>query len=379
MNLSQSFENPKQVKKMLLEMWGNQANEPMTPYERILRSLAHKQPDRVPFDYFAVPELTRELIDIFDLNDEEDLLQLLGSDGRRLVGNYRFNKDSELPDGSYYDTWGSHRRIVRNETSQYDEIASFPLADYCTRDEIYNYRRWPDPKKWDWNGLLDNVKKLNQRTRYYYRLHIGGIFETAWALYGMEKFLMDLYLKSEIPCAIMDKITDILVENVRNIRDTMGDNISMIATYDDVASQEGLIISPDLWRKYIMPRHERVSKEIKKCGYKFFFHSCGSVAEIVPDFIAEMGIDMLDPLQPRAKGMDLEMLKNRYGNNLSFHGGVDLQHTMPFGTTRDVQKETEWLCRILGKSGGYICSGAHHLQADTPWQNVAALYSTKRA
>ena len=369
--------NISDMKDLLVSLWGNQPNETNTPFERVHQAVAHKATDRVPFDYFAVPELTNRLCSLFSLESGEDLLQLLGCDCRRLAADY-LGRQEVNADGTFYNTWGAHRKWVSNEVCTYDEIAGFVLENATTVGQVRDYERWPRFDLWDWQGLNRKIALLEQRTQYYYRVHIGGIFETAWSLFGLEKFLMDLYLEPEIPCAIMDCCTDILVECVHGIRDVLGDRISMIATYDDVASQQSLLMSPDMWRTHVLPRHVRLNNEIKRCGYSTFYHSCGAVSPLIGDFITDMQVDMLDPLQPRATGMDLPMIKMKWGDEIAFHGGVDLQYTMPFGTTEEVTQEVENLCRVMGANGGYICAGAHHFQADTPWTNIAAMYSCRR-
>lgn len=108
------------------------------------------------------------------------------------------------------------------------------------------------------------------------------------------------------------------------------------------------------------------------------YHSCGAIYPLIPDLISEMEIDILNPLQPRAKGMDMEKIKENFGSRLAFHGGIDLQQTMPRGNTLEVQQEAESRCRVLGHNGGYICAPAHHLQSDTPLENIIALYTAQR-
>jgi uroporphyrinogen decarboxylase len=108
------------------------------------------------------------------------------------------------------------------------------------------------------------------------------------------------------------------------------------------------------------------------------YHSCGAVFPLIGPFIEEMGIDVLNPLQPRAAGMDLARIKADFGGRLSFHGGIDIQHTLPHGTPGDVQLEVRDRCELLGRGGGYICTSAHYIQADTPVENIVAMYCTRR-
>jgi uroporphyrinogen decarboxylase len=117
---------------------------------------------------------------------------------------------------------------------------------------------------------------------------------------------------------------------------------------------------------------------IKKHGLKILYHSCGAIYPLISDLIQEMGIDVLNPLQPRAAGMDMARIKAEFGGQIAFHGGIDLQETMPFGSPDDVRHEVSERIRILGKGGGYICTTAHYIQADTPIENIIALYTAVR-
>jgi uroporphyrinogen decarboxylase len=156
--------------------------------------------------------------------------------------------------------------------------------------------------------------------------------------------------------------------------------LDMVYTYDDIGIQGGLLMSPRMWRNYILPRHQRLNAAIRAARYpvKIMYHSCGAIYPLIGALIDEMGIDVLNPLQPRAAGMDAARIKSEFGQRLSFHGAIDIQHTLPHGTPEEVQAEVRERCAILGQGGGYICTSAHYLQADTPLENVVALYTTGR-
>jgi uroporphyrinogen decarboxylase len=137
-------------------------------------------------------------------------------------------------------------------------------------------------------------------------------------------------------------------------------------------------MSPKMWRKYILPRHQRLNRVIKDHSVRIMYHSCGAIYPLINELIDEMHIDILNPLQPRAKGMDMARIKNEFGDRIAFHGGVDLQQTLPYGTQQEVVDEVTGLCHVLGKGGGYICTSAHYIQADVPVENILALYLAPR-
>jgi uroporphyrinogen decarboxylase len=346
----------------------------MSPRQRMAAAVDGQPADQLPFDYQAVPELTARLITEFNLDCEETLLRLLGSDCRRLQPAYTGHRPERYADGSHVDAWGCLRRDVANETGSYSEYAGFPLAGQDVKG-VQDYALWPDPAAWDWQALRAACR---QATDYHTRVHLGGIFETAWGLYGLDNMLMDLHVQPEVPAAIMRRITDIHIARVRMLRDWLGDDLCIVGTYDDVATQRGPLMSVTMWREHVLPHHVRLNEAIRHCGYPVYYHCCGAIAAFVDGFVADMGISVLDPLQPRAEGMDFTSLEANYGDRVAFHGGIDLQETMPHGSPDDVRAELEHCRNTLGRHGRYICSGAHHFQADTPWWNIAALYSAKR-
>lgn len=371
--------SPVEIRQLLENHYLYPERLPMSPHDRVESALKHHQPDRVPFDFWAVPEMVVKLKAYLNAQSDEELLQLLGIDCRIIQPDYVGPQPEQLADGTYYTDWGSHRRIVRNEYSSYEEYASFPLAEAQTRAEVETWPRWPKPEFYDWSRLAEKIRTVNAKVPYHIRVDVGGIFESSWALYGLERFLTDLHDMPEVPCAIMDCYTDIMIANVRNMMAAGAGLIDMVYTYDDVAVQNGLLMSPAMWRKNILPRHQRLNQAIKLYGVKILYHSCGAIYPLIKPLIEEMNIDVLNPLQPRARMMDMVRIKNEFGTKIAFHGGIDLQKTLPYGSQEDVIDEVRSRCNVLGKNGGYICTSAHYIQADTPVENVLAMYLADRS
>ncbi len=153
--------------------------------------------------------------------------------------------------------------------------------------------------------------------------------------------------------------------------------VDVIWLGDDVGNQDRMMISNDLWRRFLKPRMAKLFKELKAInpGVLIAYHSCGFIEPIIPELI-EMGLDVLDPIQPLAAGMDAESLKKQFGDRLAFHGGIDEQDLLPFGTAEDVRRETRRVIDVLDDGGGYIMCAAHAIQPDTPVENVMAMYET---
>ncbi len=397
--IAQVVQNPIDLRAYLEAHYGRPEATSVSPWQRVEVALAYREPDRVPFDFWAVPEVWEKLRAALGVGDEasskdeassedEDVLRLLGIDCRMVTARYVGTKARELPDGTYIDTWGTHRRRVTNEFSTYGEYASHPLAEAETTDDVLDWD-WASPDDWDVSGVREQCERLNGSAgrsprsagvRYHLRYEVGGIFEWSWALRGFERFLLDLAERPDVACAIMDRFTDIYIENTLRVIEAAGGLLDMVYTYDDVGIQTGLLMSPRMWRKYILPRHQRLNAAIRAAQYpvKIMYHTCGAVFPLVGPFVDEMGIDVLNPLQPRAAGMDMARIKAEFGDRLSFHGAIDIQQTLPHGTPEEVQAEVRERCDLLGRGGGYICTSAHYIQADTPLENIIAMYTTRR-
>jgi uroporphyrinogen decarboxylase len=341
-------------------------------------ALAHRAPDRVPFDFWAVPEVQALLRTALGV-DDASVLRLLGVDCRMVAAEYVGSRARDLPDGTFVCPWGTHRRRIAHGFGTYDEYASHPLAEATSVADVLSWD-WAHTEEWDVSGIQAQIEAWNDRTHYHLRYEVGGIFEWSWALRGLERFLVDLVDQPDIACAIMDCFTEVYIANTLRVIEAAGGHLDMVYTYDDVGTQHGLLLSPQMWRRYVLPRHQRLNAAIRAAAYpvRIMYHSCGAIYPLIGPFVDEMGIDVLNPLQPRAARMDLRRIKADFGDRVSFHGAIDIQRTLPHGSPEEVQAEVRERCAILGRGGGYICTSAHYIQADTPLENIVALYTTPR-
>jgi uroporphyrinogen decarboxylase len=253
----------------------------------------------------------------------------------------------------------------------YNEFYEYPLARAVSSEDIDRYP-FPDP-------LADGRFRHAERTIKKYKDQFAivadletAIFETSWYLTGLEKFLVDLITEAPYLEKLLDRVMEINVITGKQLI-TMGADILWAG--DDFGTQHGMIMDPGLWRKVFKPRIKWMFNEFRKVnpGIKLAWHSCGSIPEIIPDFI-EIGLDILNPIQPRAKGMEPEFLKKEYGNDLVLFGGIDLQQLLPYNSPGNIKQQVKRICKILGKGGGYIMAPAHNIQPDTPVENVLALF-----
>ena len=232
---------------------------------------------------------------------------------------------------------------------------------------------WPDPSWWDFSALPGVIESMNTVGPCHVRYRAGSVFEIAWQLMGMDRFLMELASGTDLPAYLMDCILDRLLELERAALDAAGPLIDMVYFYDDVATQQSLMLSPDMWRSLIKPRHERIIRMAKDRGKQVMYHSDGAIAPLLGE-LCDMGVDAVTPVQTDVPGMEPVEIKRRFGARLSFHGGIDIIATLSRGTPGQVRREMRERRRVLGESGGYIMASCHHVQADAPVANVLALY-----
>ena len=358
----------------------------MTPRERVNAAIRHEMPDRTPRDFAAEPAIWSKLLEKFHTDNREDVLRFLEIDCRVLsYDDVQFvrhpNRDAqgrsgmwkhEIAPDLFVDIWGAHRRTVRNEWSSYEDLCDYPLAEVQSREDLKKYD-WPQPDWWDFTTAAEVADSLGKQGHYHLRYRVGAIFETAWSLRGFDRFLLDLMENPELAHDLLERILEIHLENLRQVMQIAGDRIDMVYTYDDLAHQQGLLISPATWRRMIRPYQARLFGKAKEYGKTTMYHCCGAVRPLLSDMI-DIGVDVINPVQPLAKGMNLAELKAEFGTRLTFHGGIDIQKLLPQGTPEEVRDATQKTCQLLGEQGGYILSPAHHVQADTPLENIFAMF-----
>ncbi|MBN1261583.1 MAG: hypothetical protein JXB35_12975 [Anaerolineae bacterium] len=362
----------------LLATWPDPGPGNLAPRERVRMALERREPDRVPVDLWAVPEVWTRLTREFGGISQEAVLKRLRVDVRWVRPTY-VGPERTRPGGVEVDAFGAWRKVVFHDFGSYNEYAGYPLAEAQTAADVHAWD-WSRTEYWDVGNLPGDLARLNEDDDYFICYDVGGIFERSWGLRGLDRFLIDLVEQPDIACAIMDRMTDLYIANVTRVLEAGGGRINMAYTWDDVAHQHGLMISPRMWRKFMAPRHQRLNAAIRAADphVKIMYHSCGAIAPLIPSLLDDLGIDVLNPLQPQARGMDPARLKADFGDRLAFHGGVDLQYTLPHGNPDEVRAEVRRLIDTLGVGGGYVLAAAHYIQNDVPTQNILAMYGVDR-
>lgn len=343
----------------------------MTSRERVFAALNHQQPDRVPVDAMLEATTLKTLMDYFHTDNPQDVFDALQVDVQFAYPDSTLPPATLLPDGTWINSDGSRHRRITNDFCTYSHCISRPLEDAEDVSDLEKYDKWPDANNYDWAHYSEKIGNLHEKC--VIKLPSGGLYECAWKLRGQEQFLIDMYENPEIPHYIMEKECNFWCDYVRKAMEVAGDKIDIVYTFDDIATQASLIMSPEMLEEFVYPYHRRYNEVIKSYGKKILFHSCGSVISQI-DQLRQLPIDILNPLQPQAAGMDFQHIKDTWGHNLCFHGGIDIQGVLPNGTPDEVRAAVKNAVNILGKDGGYILCASHNIQNDTPVENILAMY-----
>jgi uroporphyrinogen decarboxylase len=357
------------------------SNVSLTPKQRTLYAMNRLQTDRPPMFATLTPQTAKKLSYHLNLKYEEpldsllstrishmDLLTHLGNDCVGIAGCAPKNFPTKSLDNKIsVNEWGMKFIDVGN----YFEFYEYPLANATSIEEIESYP-WPDPlAEGRFDAAISAIEKYGEKYAVVADLETS-FFETAWYMVGMEKLLMSLALEEEYAFALLDKIMHINTEIGKKLIEYGAD---IIWAGDDFGTQRGMMIDPDMWREIFKPRIKWMFGEFRKVNpdIKIAWHSCGSIVPIIGDF-AEIGLDILNPIQPLAEGMYPEYLANNHGHELCFFGGIDIQNLLPLGTPEQIKDEIHRRIDILGKNGGYLVAPAHNIQDDTPVENILAFF-----
>ncbi len=341
----------------------------MTPRERWLALLNNQTPDRIPTDYWATGEVTQRLQRELGCADHWALMERLHCDAPRHIG-------VPLPPGrNGCDCWGIQHRAMDYGTGSYNEVATHPLASAASVADVHAYP-WPRAADCDYDALRAHVTSL-PRDRVVHCGHYEP-FLLYCSLRGMEQAMMDLALEPEIAGAIFAHIFDFYFELNQRMFEIAKGMVDITYIAEDLGSQAGLLMSVEMIRRFILPNQKRMADLARSHGIHIFYHTDGAARDIIPDLISVTGIEILNPIQWRCPGMEREGLVRDFGNQVIFHGAVDNQQTLAFGTPEDVRQEVRDNIRIFS-GARWICAPCHNLQPVSPTANILALYETIHA
>jgi len=342
----------------------------MTPRERWMALLEGRPTDRVPVDYWATIEVTQRLLRDLGCANEEALWRRLHID--RPASLWPRAKVTRHPDDPEANVWGVRYQQVNYGTGEYGEVAHHPLAKMERVDEIDAFR-WPSPDDYDYSTVREQAGKDAG-----YRLVMGGIYEP-FLLYcsmrGMEQAFEDLLLNPEIVDTILGHIFAFYYEYNRRIFEAGEGKIKMFYLAEDLGAQTGPLMGLETYRRFLRPGQKRMADLAHAHGIHVFYHTDGAAKMFLPDLIDYVGVQVLNPIQWRCPTMDRVGLVKEFGGRVAFHGAIDNQQTLPFGTVADVQREVRESVEIF-KDARWVCAPCHNLQAVTPTENIVAMYET---
>ena len=343
---------------------------PMTPRQRVLALLEGKEYDRIPTDYWCTPEFDKRIKADLGCPDEDSLCRKLNIDAPVRLGPKCMAE--EHPDDPEADIWGIRYQDVDYGTGVYSEVAHCPLASVEGVEDVHAFR-WPSADIFDYGGFAKAVEKHDG-----YRPIRAGAYEP-FLLYckmrGMEQAYEDLLLEPEIAEAILGHLFEFHYEHNRRVYELGQGKIDLTYVAEDLGSQTGPLMSLELYRRFLMPNQKKMADLGKSFGAHVFYHTDGAAYQFLPDLVENVGIEVLNPIQWRCTGMERERLVRDFGDRISFHGAVDNQYTLAFGTVDEVIAEVRQNIEIF-KDARWICAPCHNIQPVSPTANVVAMYET---
>ncbi|RRJ97088.1 hypothetical protein Ga0100231_012125 [Opitutaceae bacterium TAV4] len=347
----------------------------MTPKKRVLTTFANQAADRVPINYLANAGIDARLKKHFGLapDDSEGVLQALEVDFRRVVAPYIGPKlHEDIPErGIRVDCWGVRTQWVENESGGYWDFCEFPL-EHADEEAV---ARWPmpSPDDFDYSQVEQFCRKHGSFAISVGNPGVVDVINANGRLRGMEQTLIDLVSDEPAGLLLADRRIDIQMEVTRRIIEASKGGVDFVWMGEDLGTQIAPMISLDLYRRHLRPRHQRFIDMARSFNLPVMVHSCGSSSWAYEDFI-EMGVTAVDTLQPEATNMSPEYLKTTFGGRLAFHGCISTAGPVAYGTTNEVTDYCRKTLEIMMPGGGYCFSPTHQLQDNSPVENVLAMY-----
>jgi uroporphyrinogen decarboxylase len=344
----------------------------MTSRERVQRAFAHDQPDFPPCDYFGTPEIRASLMKFFGVDDEEKIVERLGTDIRYINPPYIGPVLRKFQDGSEMDIWGVRKKRMPNEYGDYAEAINFPYAAWTCVEQAQKFS-WPDPAWYDYEAVAQMCKRLPGLAVATGGFYVQDFINSVAYGRGVEQVLIDIAQEDAVYLYIVEKRHRFYMEVIERTLEAAGGRIDFVLCGDDFGTQRGLMISPEAFNRIFAARKKELFDMVHSYGAKVSHHSCGSTAKLIQRFI-EIGMDALQTIQPQALGMNPYELKTRFGGQIVFHGALDVQGWLQHAIPNQIRAEVFRLSDEVGAGGGYILSPSHNIQPDTPLENVLTLY-----
>jgi uroporphyrinogen decarboxylase len=318
---------------------------------------------------YLTPEIYKALVEHFGT---DDILPILGVDFRHVGPRYA-GPPRKVPEGcEHVDEWGTGYKTIQFETGGYSEASYLPFAAMTTLEEVEAHP-WPKLEDYDFSDLEAQCDALSEFAVCLGDAGTPDILNGVSRGRGMERVVMDIVTEDPAGVAVIDHRCETLYQRCRRALEAGNGKIDILCLGEDCGNQAGPMFPPDVFNRFFRPRLKRFYDLAHEFGAKAMMHSCGNTRKLMPTFI-EMGLDVLDAMQPEPPGMVAGEIKAEFGARLVFCGLISTQKTLPFGTEEECRKEARHRLEVVGKGGGYFFSPAHCIQSDTPLENVLAIY-----
>ena len=377
------------------------SEEKMTSRQRVQKALNHDIPDRVPIDLGGFQtgihrKAYAELLAYLGIKDDitildpvqqlaapcEEVLERFGVDVRYVCAHgpdsFKGSIEQNERDGRLWHDLKDEFGVVwsmPDDQKLYMDISHHPLADTDIKDLAdYPFPDGGDPTRF--TGVREKALEVRSKTPYAISTGIGGVvYEICWYMRGLERWFIDMMDNPAFCEALLDKTLAFWIDYYTLFMAEIGDLVDVVMIGDDLAGQSGPLFSPEFYRKIVKPRQKKLVRHIKSLTKaKIWYHTCGSVTEYIGDLL-DNGIDILNPVQTSAEGMDAAELKARYGDRLTFWGGaIDTQHVLPFALPGEIREHVRRNIEIFKSGGGYVFNNVHNIQAGVPPENIVALF-----
>ena len=348
----------------------------MTSRERVRAAIAHQKPDRTPAAFEAVDSVVEKLMVHYQFTDYSQLLDKFKIDVVPVSPKYIGPKCKEYVNekGQKVTTsyWGYETTIHKTAIDEYGMTSYFPLNDVTTIEEVDAYP-FPDPDWFDYSVIKEECDKYPDKA-----IIVGheGPFQIVTFLIDMDRFFVMMIEEPEVAQRILDRMVAFELEYYERIFKAGEGRIEILRPHDDYGTQISLLFSVDMWRDFFKENTKKLTALAHKYNAFYQQHSCGAVRPIIPELI-ECNVDVLEPIQ-KVAGLEPESLQEEFGGKITFHGGIDTQGILPYGTPQEVAEETRRFIKTLNRDGGYILMASQAFEGDVPIENIEALYEVER-
>ena len=350
----------------------------LTSRERVLRAFNRVEPDRVPINYMDNPGLHLRLKRHLGLADDDEagLYRWLETDFDGIWLTYTGPKlHPDIPDRKVDVLWGVHRKWIENESGGYWDYCDYPLKD--APEETYDTWPMPSPDDFDYSVVAEICRRSPDKAIHCGDCGTGDILNSAGMLMGVEQAMMEIIDPDSPLQRFIDRRIEVQLGMLERVLEAGRGRIDFLWIGEDLGSQRGPLISMETYRQFIKPRQKKFADLAKAWNIPVMIHSCGSSSWAFDEFL-DIGITIVDTLQPEAFEMSPAYLKSKWGDRLAFHGCISTAGPVAYGTVEDVRRNMRETLEVMMPGGGYCMSPTHHLQDNSPPENVVAMYEAAR-